>query len=54
MDVIISVLPISSTGVISNDFFATQNIPIIVSLITRKKANDKERVEEIFACYNED
>ena len=26
----------------------------VVSLITRKKANDKERVEEIFTCYNED
>ena len=26
----------------------------VVSLITRKKATDQERVEEIFTCYNED
>ena len=26
----------------------------VVSLLTRKKATDKERVEEIFSCYNEE
>ena len=25
----------------------------VVSIITKKKANDRERVEEIFSCYNE-
>jgi len=26
----------------------------VVSLLTKKKAKDTERVEEIFACYKED